>query len=63
MAYRNNRGQILIEAIFLIIVMCTVLIYFDHLIHKQRLQTEEYKLSKSKKTRGYYANPKTKSAE
>lgn len=52
MVHRNNRGQILIEALFLVALMFSALIYFDHLIQQQRNQTSKTKMSYEKK-KGY----------
>lgn len=60
MVHRNHRGQILIEALFLIALMFSALIYFDHLIQQQRSQTEKTKLSYEKKKGLKYENTKNK---
>ena len=63
MVHRNHRGQILIEALFLVALMFSALIYFDHLIHQQRIQNEKTKLSYEKKKGSIYENTKIKPSE
>jgi len=48
MVGRNSKGQILLEAVFLITVVVGLLVLFQALIEKHRLDTKSYKLSTEK---------------
>lgn len=49
MVYRNQRGQILIESIFLIMLIGSVLIAFQIMIDHQKTESSKYRLSKYRK--------------
>lgn len=45
----NQRGQILIESLFAILCVASLLIIFQMMIDHQRKESSQYRLSKSKK--------------
>ncbi len=49
MVSRNQRGQILIESVFLIILIGTVLIAFQIMIDQQKAESNKYRMSKCRK--------------
>lgn len=49
----NQRGQILIESLFAILCIASLLILFQMMIDHQRKETQIYRLSKSKKDSTY----------
>lgn len=49
MGYLNQRGQVLIESIFVIFCVVSLLLLFQMMIDNQRTETANYRLSKSKK--------------
>ena len=48
MVNRNSKGQILLEAVFLMITIVSLLILFQGLIEKHRAEIKTSKLSKEK---------------
>ena len=53
MVGRNQRGQILIESAFLILLITALLITFQVLIDHQKNKTAQYRLSKYRKDSNY----------
>ena len=49
MGYSNQRGQVLIESLFVVMSVVTLLIFFQMMIDHQRKETANYRLSKIKK--------------
>ena len=45
MVYRNIKGQVLIEAIFLLSLVCGVFFIFQGLIDRHRIEIKKTKLS------------------
>lgn len=45
MVYRNIKGQVLIEAIFLMGIICSVFFIFQGLIDRHHLEIKKFKLS------------------
>ncbi len=48
MVSRNSKGQILLEAVFLIAMVLSLLIVFQGLIEKHHIDTKKIKLSQEK---------------
>ena len=49
MGHSNQRGQVLIESLFVVMSVVTLLIFFQMMIDNQRKETAHYRLSKMKK--------------
>jgi hypothetical protein len=49
MGCQNQRGQVLIESVFLVLSIVTLLIIFQMLIDQQRKEINQHRLSKPKK--------------
>ena len=49
MGHSNQRGQVLIESLFVVMSVVTLLIFFQMMIDHQRKETANYRLSKIKK--------------
>lgn len=49
----NQRGQILIESVFLVMIVVSLLIGFQVLIDHQKNQSNKYRISKYKKDLRY----------
>ncbi len=58
MAYRNSNGQILIESVFLLFVIISILIVFQIIIDYEKKTIYPAKLSKIRKD---YSHEKTES--
>ncbi len=53
MVGRNQRGQILIESVFLVMLVISLLIGFQILIDHQKHQTSKHRMSKFRKDLRY----------
>ncbi len=53
MAYRNQRGQVLIESVFLLLLVVSLLIGFQIMIDQQKTAAKDYRLSKFKRNNVY----------
>lgn len=49
MVGRNQRGQVLIESVFLLLIITSILIGFQIMIDHQKNQSSQYRLSKYRK--------------
>jgi hypothetical protein len=49
MGCQNQRGQVLVESVFLVLSIVTLLIIFQMLIDQQRKEINQHRLSKPKK--------------
>ena len=45
MVYRNIKGQVLIEAVFLLGIVCSIFFIFQGLIDRHRVEIKKIKLS------------------
>lgn len=61
MDYRNQRGQVLVESIFLVFIIMSVLIAFQIMIDHQKAQSNKYKMSKTTKDNIYDQKSKNES--
>jgi hypothetical protein len=53
MAIQNQRGQILVESLFLVIMTCSLLFLFQIMIDQQNIQIEKKRISKKIKDKKY----------
>lgn len=53
MAIQNQRGQILVESLFVVIMTCSLLFIFQIMIDQQNFQIEKKRMSKKIKDTKY----------
>lgn len=53
MVNSNQRGQVLIESVFVVLCVASLLILFQLMIDSQKKETTDHRLSKSNKDRIY----------
>ena len=63
MEYRNIKGQVLIEAIFVMTVLCSLFLVFQGLIDRHRLEIKKHKISHELKRSFTNENTKNQPAE